>query len=231
MEISIGAPGGSFGNAGRSPFGGNLLHPRTRSPACAHLSYTTCSNTVAPAESWRLDHTRDPQRVASDVDAARRAGAEIELLSLRVSTERCEQQRSGSPDSIYRPGCATNSRSASHVPACWCRRPGSDREITSSSVRAQVTSSHAGWPSRRRSTSSTRSASRLSGRERRLRPCSGRSADSRPGITLGLRSWQFSADATWLPSCPLVWWCCRCRCRCRISCGRAVAGFLPDRHG
>jgi len=26
MEISIGAPGGSFGNAGRSPFGGNLLH-------------------------------------------------------------------------------------------------------------------------------------------------------------------------------------------------------------
>lgn len=53
----------------------------------AHLSYTTYSNTVVPAESWRLDHTRDPRRIAADVDAGRRAGAEIVLLSLHVSTE------------------------------------------------------------------------------------------------------------------------------------------------
>jgi len=147
MEIPIGAPGGSFGNAGRSPFGGNLLHApnevagglrnvgfdrcstasnhandlgtvgidstinalngvgisttgtaRSANEAVvsvfevgrvrvAHLSYTTYSNTVVPAESWRIDHTRDPRRIAADVDAARRAGAEIVLLSLHVSTE------------------------------------------------------------------------------------------------------------------------------------------------
>lgn len=147
METPIGAPGGSYGYAGRSPFGGNLLlapneiagglrnvgfdrcstasnHANDLGSAgidstiaalsavgittagtagsadaaavsvfevgrfkVAHLSYTTYSNTVAPLESWRLNSTRDPRRIAGDVGAARRAGAEIVLISLHVSTE------------------------------------------------------------------------------------------------------------------------------------------------
>lgn len=147
MELPIGAPGGSYGYAGRSPFGGNLLlapyeiagglrdagfercstasnHSydlgspgiasaisalasvgistvgTARSPGeaavsvfsvegvrVAHLSYTTYSNTVAPTETWRLNLTRDPRRIADAVGAARRAGAEVVLLSVHVSTE------------------------------------------------------------------------------------------------------------------------------------------------
>ena len=147
METPIGAPGGSFGYAGRSPFGGNLLqapneiagalrdvgfdrcstasnHSNDLGPAgidstiralnavgiaatgtarsapeagvkvfevnqvkLAHLSYSTYSNTVVPAESWRLNYTRNPFRIAADVGAAQRAGAEIVLVSLHVSTE------------------------------------------------------------------------------------------------------------------------------------------------
>ena len=53
----------------------------------AHLAYTTSSNTVAPADSWRLNTTRDPARIAADVAAARRAGAEVVLLSVHLSVE------------------------------------------------------------------------------------------------------------------------------------------------
>jgi poly-gamma-glutamate synthesis protein (capsule biosynthesis protein) len=147
METPIGSPGGSYGNAGRSPFGGNLLlapfevagglrnvgfdrcstasnHANDLGPAgidttigvlnaagisttgtarnaaesavavfevnrvrVAHLAYTTYSNTVLPADPWRLNHTRDPRRIAGDVATARRSGAEIVLVSLHVSTE------------------------------------------------------------------------------------------------------------------------------------------------
>lgn len=147
MEIPVGAPGGPYGYAGRSPFGGNrLLAPyevaeglrdvgfdrcstasnhsndvgapgiastidalnsvgisvvgtaRSVDEAAvtgfevnrvevAHLSYTTYSNTVLPAEWWRVNHTRNPRRIADAVDAARRSGVELVLLSLHVSTE------------------------------------------------------------------------------------------------------------------------------------------------
>ncbi len=147
METPIGAAGGAYGYAGRSPFGGNLLlapyeiagalrdvgfdrcstasnHSNdlgtpgiasaidalhsvgisttgtARSPSeaevavfdvngvsVAHLAYTTYSNTVPPAETWWLAHTRDPGRIADDVGAARQAGAEVVLVSVHVSTE------------------------------------------------------------------------------------------------------------------------------------------------
>jgi poly-gamma-glutamate synthesis protein (capsule biosynthesis protein) len=53
----------------------------------AHLAYTTDSNTATPSEPWRLAHTRDPARIARDVDTARRSGAEIVLVSLHVLKE------------------------------------------------------------------------------------------------------------------------------------------------
>lgn len=147
METPVGPPGASYGFAGRSPFGGNLLlapneiagglrnagfdrcstasnHSNdlgsagidstitalnavgistagtarsadesavavfdTKGVKIAHLSFTTYSNTVAPTESWRLNHIRDARRIADDVAAARRSGAEIVLVSLHVSTE------------------------------------------------------------------------------------------------------------------------------------------------
>jgi poly-gamma-glutamate synthesis protein (capsule biosynthesis protein) len=53
----------------------------------AHLAYTTDSNTATLSEPWRLAHTRDPARIARDVDAARRSGAEVVLVSLHVLKE------------------------------------------------------------------------------------------------------------------------------------------------
>jgi poly-gamma-glutamate synthesis protein (capsule biosynthesis protein) len=147
MEIPIGTPGGAYGYAGTSPFGGNrLLAPyeiavglrsagfdrcstasnhsydvgtsgiattiealranglstvgTARSPAeaglalldvggvrLAHLAYTTYSNTSPPAEAWRLQLTRDPLAVAAAVRAARRAGAEVVIVSIHLSQE------------------------------------------------------------------------------------------------------------------------------------------------
>ena len=44
MEIPIGAPGGSFGNAGRSPFGGNLLHaPNEVAGGLRSVGFDRCS--------------------------------------------------------------------------------------------------------------------------------------------------------------------------------------------
>ncbi|MCU1396163.1 MAG: capA2 [Ilumatobacteraceae bacterium] len=53
----------------------------------AHLSYTTYSNTVLPADAWRLHYTTDPQDVVADVDAARAAGAEVVIVSVHISQE------------------------------------------------------------------------------------------------------------------------------------------------
>jgi len=147
MEIPVGVPGGPYGYAGRSPYGGNLLlapyeiapglrtagfdrcstatnhafdlgvagigstiealgahgigasgTARTRAESVppifvvdgvriAHVSYTTASNTVAPADAWRLNLTRSSTKMSSAVQDARRRGAQIVLLSLHVSVE------------------------------------------------------------------------------------------------------------------------------------------------
>ena len=53
----------------------------------AHLSYTRYSNTVLPAEPWRVNFAASPAQVAADVVAARAAGAEVVLVSLHLSKE------------------------------------------------------------------------------------------------------------------------------------------------
>jgi poly-gamma-glutamate capsule biosynthesis protein CapA/YwtB (metallophosphatase superfamily) len=53
----------------------------------AHLAYTWGSNTEPPADPWSLNDTSDPAVVASAVDAARAAGAEIVILSLHAPYE------------------------------------------------------------------------------------------------------------------------------------------------
>ncbi|TDT18419.1 poly-gamma-glutamate synthesis protein (capsule biosynthesis protein) [Ilumatobacter fluminis] len=147
MELPIGAAGGSYGNHGRSPYGGNLLvapyeiaaaarsvgfdrcstasnhaydvgaggvastfealaasgvgsagtarsvaeagpvHFTVDGIRMAHVSFTTGSNTVSPAERWRLNLSRDPSVIAGQVARARADGAEIVLLSLHVTHE------------------------------------------------------------------------------------------------------------------------------------------------
>lgn len=52
-----------------------------------HVSFTTGSNTVSPAQSWRLNLSRDPSVIASHVDRVRRDGAQLVLVSLHVSQE------------------------------------------------------------------------------------------------------------------------------------------------
>ena len=53
----------------------------------AHLAYTRFSNTVLPAEPWRLNFAASPAQVAADVRAARAAGAEVVVVSLHLSKE------------------------------------------------------------------------------------------------------------------------------------------------
>jgi poly-gamma-glutamate synthesis protein (capsule biosynthesis protein) len=53
----------------------------------AHVSFTNHSNTVPPSDSWRLNITKDAAVIAGQVAGARRAGAEIVILSLHVSQE------------------------------------------------------------------------------------------------------------------------------------------------
>ena len=52
-----------------------------------HISYTRWSNTVRPAESWRLNYATSTTQIANDVAALRNAGAEIILVSLHLSRE------------------------------------------------------------------------------------------------------------------------------------------------
>ena len=53
----------------------------------AHLAYTRYSNTVLPAEPWRLNFAASPAQVAADVAAARTAGAEVVVVSVHLSKE------------------------------------------------------------------------------------------------------------------------------------------------
>jgi hypothetical protein len=53
----------------------------------AHLAYTRYSNTVLPAEPWRVNFAASPAQVAADVAAARAAGAEVVVVSLHLSKE------------------------------------------------------------------------------------------------------------------------------------------------
>jgi hypothetical protein len=147
MEIPVGIPGGPYGYAGRSPYGGNLLlapyeiapglrnagfdrcstatnhafdlgvagigttiealgangigstgTARRRAESAppifvvdgvriAHVSYTIASNTVPPADAWRLNLSQRSMTIAADVQDARRRGAQIVLLSVHVSIE------------------------------------------------------------------------------------------------------------------------------------------------
>ena len=53
----------------------------------AHLAYTRYSNTVLPAEPWRVNFAASPSQVAADVAAVRAAGAEVVVVSLHLSKE------------------------------------------------------------------------------------------------------------------------------------------------
>ena len=53
----------------------------------AHLAYTRYSNTVLPADPWRVNFAATPQQVAADVSAARAAGAEVVVVSVHISKE------------------------------------------------------------------------------------------------------------------------------------------------
>jgi poly-gamma-glutamate synthesis protein (capsule biosynthesis protein) len=53
----------------------------------AHLSYTRQSNTVLPADRWRVNFAVTAAQVASDVDAARAKGAEVVVVSLHIFQE------------------------------------------------------------------------------------------------------------------------------------------------
>ncbi len=53
----------------------------------AHLSYTRYSNTVLPADPWRVNYVVTPAQVAADVNAVRAAGAEVVVVSLHISKE------------------------------------------------------------------------------------------------------------------------------------------------
>lgn len=53
----------------------------------AHLAYTRYSNTVPPAEPWRVNFAASPAQVAADVSSARAAGADVVVVSLHLSKE------------------------------------------------------------------------------------------------------------------------------------------------
>jgi poly-gamma-glutamate synthesis protein (capsule biosynthesis protein) len=53
----------------------------------AHLSYTRQSNTVLPADPWRVNLAATAAQVAADVDAARAKGAEVVVVSLHLFQE------------------------------------------------------------------------------------------------------------------------------------------------
>lgn len=56
----------------------------------AHLSYTIYSNVPLPEDEWRLAYTNNPARVASEVESARAAGADIVVVSMHLSKELLE---------------------------------------------------------------------------------------------------------------------------------------------
>jgi poly-gamma-glutamate synthesis protein (capsule biosynthesis protein) len=53
----------------------------------AHISFTVGSNTVVPAEPWRLNVSRNPDVIAAHVARARSDGARIVLLSVHLTQE------------------------------------------------------------------------------------------------------------------------------------------------
>jgi poly-gamma-glutamate synthesis protein (capsule biosynthesis protein) len=53
----------------------------------AHLSYTRFSNSVLPADPWRLNFASSAEQVAGAVDAARAAGAEVVVDSVHIRQE------------------------------------------------------------------------------------------------------------------------------------------------
>lgn len=57
----------------------------------AHLAFTNYSNTVVPAEAWRLNYTRRAGPIVAAIADVRARGAEVVMLSLHVSKELEEQ--------------------------------------------------------------------------------------------------------------------------------------------
>jgi poly-gamma-glutamate capsule biosynthesis protein CapA/YwtB (metallophosphatase superfamily) len=53
----------------------------------AHLSYSTFSNTVVPADPWRFHYATDPAAVVADVARARADGAQVVIVSVHISQE------------------------------------------------------------------------------------------------------------------------------------------------
>ena len=84
---ALDAAGISHAGTARSPAEDTASLMTVNGVRLAHLSYTRYSNTVLPADPWRLNYVVTPAQVAADVNAARAAGAEVVVVSLHISKE------------------------------------------------------------------------------------------------------------------------------------------------
>jgi hypothetical protein len=57
----------------------------------AHLAYTRYSNAGAARDAWRVNLTSKPARIAADVAAVRKAGAELVIVSIHLIGEMTKQ--------------------------------------------------------------------------------------------------------------------------------------------
>jgi hypothetical protein len=84
---ALDAAGISHAGTARQPSEATTRLVEVNGVRVAHLSYTRYSNTVPPADSWRVAFAASPAQVAADVTAARAGGAEVVIVSLHLSQE------------------------------------------------------------------------------------------------------------------------------------------------
>lgn len=84
---ALDAAGISHAGTASSPAGSSPSIMTVNGVRLAHLSYTRYSNTVLPADPWRINYVTTPAQVAADVNAVRAAGAEVVVVSLHISKE------------------------------------------------------------------------------------------------------------------------------------------------
>ena len=84
---ALDAAGISHVGTARSPNEASTTLLTVNGVRLAHLSYTRFSNSVLPADPWRLNFAASAQQVAAAVDAARAAGAEVVVVSVHIRQE------------------------------------------------------------------------------------------------------------------------------------------------
>lgn len=84
---ALDAAGLSHVGTARSPEEANTTLITVNGVRLAHLSYTRFSNSVLPTDPWRLNFAASAQQVATAVDAARAAGAEVVVVSVHIHQE------------------------------------------------------------------------------------------------------------------------------------------------